>query len=483
MKKLVHFTKIFLTVIAVICIFSLTQKKTTLAENKSNDFEENEEYYYDLCSSKNMTEDQVNTCTLFRNYLEDKQDRIDKQMDELLASINELKANIEQQQLKISELSNQVESIEIQITNINKSIEKIQINIEELNVQIADREVRIATLDGQIKESMVLMQANLSTNAYLKFLMGADSFVDLIRRIAALNDITEYNTNKIQVMQEEKTLLEVDKNELQYQKDNLAQERSSLEATQANLVTLMDITEQLIDEYRESQQNLSDQWDDMEEDYSDLDEVIGDINEALNNFTGSRDFGLFVKNVRFYISSACYYYKGENGPGRFHAAIDVARTGFGCPTYAIANGYVFRTGTGCDYNGGYIGNSCNGGKGNFVFLVVMINHKYYTVYYEHLKDVNVKTGQTVVQGQQVGTIGNSGSSTGLHLHFAIYYQGTEKETTIEQIVQKYRKYGIRFGLTYNITGSCSYRNWKAPCFENPMLIYNVYRKNYYTWGE
>lgn len=71
---------------------------------------------------------------------------------------------------------------------------------------------------------------------------------------------------------------------------------------------------------------------------------------------------------------------------------------------------------------------CNNGYGN----VIVIGHgnlversgidkkvfEYYTYYY-HLHDVFVKVGQTVKSGDSLGTVGNTGRSTGPHLHFGV----------------------------------------------------------------
>lgn len=86
-------------------------------------------------------------------------------------------------------------------------------------------------------------------------------------------------------------------------------------------------------------------------------------------------------------------------------AIDLAScTGQGSPVYAAAGGIVLRAGY--DRIGGNR---------------VTIQHANGVVtYYGHLGSMQVKPGQTVYQGQQIGTQGNTGFSTGSHLHFDVF---------------------------------------------------------------
>ncbi len=86
-----------------------------------------------------------------------------------------------------------------------------------------------------------------------------------------------------------------------------------------------------------------------------------------------------------------------------HKGIDIGKAP-GAPILAAANGKVIAK----TYDRGGFGN------------VVEIQHinGFYTKY-AHLDQVYVKEGDTVVQGQQIGTMGNTGLSTGHHLHFEI----------------------------------------------------------------
>ncbi len=79
----------------------------------------------------------------------------------------------------------------------------------------------------------------------------------------------------------------------------------------------------------------------------------------------------------------------------------------GTPVYASAGGTVIVA----KNNGGY-----NGGYGNYI----VIKHDNGTqTLYAHLSSVSISVGQTLEKGTRIGGVGNTGRSTGNHLHFEV----------------------------------------------------------------
>ncbi len=94
--------------------------------------------------------------------------------------------------------------------------------------------------------------------------------------------------------------------------------------------------------------------------------------------------------------------------GDFHDAIDIRGCGgLGSPIFAANDGVVFFAGKSHLYNPG---------------IHIRIDHQngYYTSYL-HLSKVNVSVGQVVKRGQKIGEMGSTGRSSGVHLHFSVYY--------------------------------------------------------------
>lgn len=97
--------------------------------------------------------------------------------------------------------------------------------------------------------------------------------------------------------------------------------------------------------------------------------------------------------------------------GKMHRGLDISAAGInGKAIVASDGGKVIKVNT----------NGWGGGWGNYV----LIDHgNGYQTRYAHCKSVVVKVGQKVAQGELIAYVGNTGNSTGPHLHFEVLLNG------------------------------------------------------------
>lgn len=90
----------------------------------------------------------------------------------------------------------------------------------------------------------------------------------------------------------------------------------------------------------------------------------------------------------------------------FHEGMDFAAP-VGTPVYVTGNGVVKETG----WQKGY-GNT------------VVVDHGHgYVTRYAHLSKILTQKGKNVVRGEEIAKVGNTGKSTGPHLHYEVIYKG------------------------------------------------------------
>lgn len=64
-----------------------------------------------------------------------------------------------------------------------------------------------------------------------------------------------------------------------------------------------------------------------------------------------------------------------------------------------------------------------GAKDKYGNCIIILHDEIYQTLYAHLDNIDVKVGEQIVAGQQIGTVGNSGLSMGTHLHYEVIKNG------------------------------------------------------------
>jgi len=102
---------------------------------------------------------------------------------------------------------------------------------------------------------------------------------------------------------------------------------------------------------------------------------------------------------------------GEVRRTHIHKGIDIANS-TGTPILSTANGTVIAVGT----SGGF-------GKRGMIYHGTDENGTTYVTVYAHLSQIKVSIGDKVYQGEVIGLMGNTGHSTGSHLHYEVRVNG------------------------------------------------------------
>lgn len=114
-----------------------------------------------------------------------------------------------------------------------------------------------------------------------------------------------------------------------------------------------------------------------------------------------------ISPVRGILTSGFGYRRDPVHGGRaFHQGLDIAASP-GHPVRVAADGLIIRAGR-------------IGGLGKAVY----VTHGYgITTRYGHLSEISVEAGQEITRGQVLGKVGNTGRSTGYHLHYEVHVDG------------------------------------------------------------
>lgn len=98
---------------------------------------------------------------------------------------------------------------------------------------------------------------------------------------------------------------------------------------------------------------------------------------------------------------------------KFHSGIDL-QSKIGDPIYALEDGYIIFVG----YKNGY---------GNVIIVEHLNTVK---IMYAHLSTIKIKLHDQVYKNDILGTVGNSGLTTGAHLHIEVYIKNVRVDPEI-----------------------------------------------------
>lgn len=392
---------------------------------------------------------------------EDKKDtegKIEKNVNEQ----NSVTEEINSIDKELSATQSSIQTKESEITATNDEIEELGKKIDKLKKDVKKLQKRIKKRESLLKERLLSIQKSGGSVKYMEVIFGSQSFSDFITRAFAVNTIMDQDKDIMEEHQDDKDSLESKQVEVEEKKTEVEEQKVALESQKEELVSLKT---QLDDQMAEKETLMAQ----LEEEHGELEEYKLTLNEeeqillaeasalekakelaksqkseleqlareeaarekaaqekaAREKSQSSSDqqvsrsatppqaptgSGIFIKPAPGEITSGF----GNRthpiyGGTKLHAGIDIG-VGIGTPLMAAASGVVSTAG----WMSGY---------GNTIIISHVIDGKTYSTLYGHLDSISVSPGQAVSQGEIIGATGNTGGSTGPHLHFEVHPGG------------------------------------------------------------
>ncbi len=320
--------------------------------------------------------------------------------------INNAKSELKNIQNSQRDAKSELENLTIQVMDAENELDSLKAELSELESSIETKESEITEKQAEIKRKEKLLQERIvalyeaGDSTYLDVLLGSDSLLDFLSKYEIVQQIVDADTALITDLDNDKKSLENEKAELETSKAKVKELKDQQEIKSNELKILkknkQSEVDKLSDEEKSKQSEIDKYNTAMEEVNRQLSEIGKDAQERLDR-DGVKFDGSFIWpcNNKYVTSRMKWRW------GRWHKGIDIGARYEN--VYASASGYAY--------------NETNpGGYGTYIMI---FHGDGYATLYGHLNSSHIRNGQYVSQGQVIATSGNSGGSTGAHLHFEI----------------------------------------------------------------
>ena len=335
-------------------------------------------------------------------------------MEDIVANKNLIDQQIFLLHDQVQNLNKQITSYSALIADKQAELDKATANWKALSDKYKER-IRAMEEDGKLSYWSVLFKANSFSDFLDRLSMIEEIAASDQRRIKELNDAAKVVQEAKAGLENEKTALEASRKEMEAASAELEKSRADADQLLKQLIATGEEYQKLLDEAERKESQTAGKIDNLESQYdaakereyqewlaSQPPQQTGGSSNTVNGVTW-----LLPINYTRFSSPFGYRIHPIYGDWRMHYGVDLSAPQ-GTPIYATRGGRV--TYATYDSSSGYY---------------VSINHlDGFVSKYLHMTHYIVSPGQYVAAGQIIGYCGSTGASTGPHLHFSLYYNGT-----------------------------------------------------------
>ena len=329
--------------------------------------------------------------------------------DELEEQLADVEADQAEAQQRRQLLQAQLDAINNEIENIDKQIAYYDAEIAQKEAEQAEAEANEEAQYELFCQRVRAMEEE-GTVSYWSILFNSESFSELLDRLADIDAVMAYDNqvmDELIAIREEiialRTQLETSRAEEQAARDQQAAKQAEQQAKVAE-------AQELLDQINADVAEVNRQLDAESEAAAEIQAEIAQKQKQLeeqrrqNNITIDSETSYLWPLPGYYRLSSLFGYRIHpiTGEAHSHTGIDIPAPG-NTPILACKSGQVVTSAYHYSY-GNYV--VIDHGNGN-------------STLYAHMSSRAVSEGDMVTQGQTIGYVGTTGSSTGNHLHLEV----------------------------------------------------------------
>ena len=335
------------------------------------------------------------------------------------AQIAALEQKKREQQEKLKDLEKQIaeakakkEDVMVTKNLLDQRNQLLLEQIDDTQNQIDDAAAQIARYELLEQEQYELFCQQVRSEeergslSYLSVLFKATSMADLLNRMEFVNEVAEYNKTLIAAMKETRENIKAEKTEMEAKEAQLGEQQDELQGK-------LDETTKLMNEYAADQRELERLYA-AEEAAGKA--IVAEINRLMAEsdvVPSAEGFIWPVTTSKMISSPQGNRVSPGNGIGSSnHKGVDICNVSYSSKIYATKSGKVLIASM--PYS------DKDGGKSGYGTYVVIDHGGGMSTLYAHMSIVKVSVGQYVSQGDVIGVTGNTGASTGPHLHYEVH---------------------------------------------------------------
>ncbi len=350
--------------------------------------------------------------TADHNSLERQIDRTREELNRQKRREKSVMTRLTKQQRELVVLEGRQDRLQNQLATVQKKFDSSKLKLRELqnNLSFLKRELQEKQ---RLFEQRIVALYKYGPQSFIEVLFNARDFADLISKYTTINYVIQNDLKLIEELTKVKSKIELNQEavkiktgqvELEFQKTLDLKKQVTKE--QEKISSKVNLAKEELEKIQYDRSKLERALQELEETSKEIENAIKKDQEESNR-EGSLGTGIMLWPVRGRISSNFgWRYHPVLKRKKYHSGLDIA-VPRGTPVLAADGGVILVSG----WRGGY---------GNFV----AVDHgNGISTCYGHNSRLLVTVGEKVTKGQRIALSGNTGLSSGPHVHFEVRIKG------------------------------------------------------------